>query len=69
MADGNTIASHVIWNAMASTPYREDNSLKRHSPNVRANDRSAGTLIPLVKVNAFSGEAIGPTMTNAERVR
>ncbi|KIK23626.1 hypothetical protein PISMIDRAFT_23384 [Pisolithus microcarpus 441] len=42
MADGNTIASHVIWNAMAGTPYREDNSLKRHSPNVRANDRSAG---------------------------
>lgn len=28
---------------MAGTPYREDNSLKRHSPNVRANDRSAGT--------------------------
>lgn len=43
MADGNTIASHVSWNAMAGTPYREDNSLKRHSPNVRANDRSAGT--------------------------
>lgn len=36
MANGSTIASHVIQNAMASTPYWENNGLERYSPDTRA---------------------------------